>query len=62
MNLTISYGEMVKMVYLNFHTGFPEKMNVEEFQAVCERTKSNDPDAMTRMAALFSNSEQVCHC
>ena len=39
--------------------GFPEKVNVEEFRIVCDRTQANNPEAMTRLAALFANQDQV---
>lgn len=41
------------------YIGFPEDANIEEFQRVSERTEGQDPEPMTRIAALLYNEEQV---
>lgn len=39
--------------------GFPDVIDVEEYESVCERTEGLNPEATTRMAALLTNEEQV---
>ncbi|XP_052769062.1 CCA tRNA nucleotidyltransferase 1, mitochondrial-like isoform X2 [Mya arenaria] len=41
------------------YIGLPSQLNLEELEAVCERTDGTDPAPMTRIAALLSNTEQV---
>ena len=40
-------------------SGFPDVLNLEDYETACERTEDLQPDPTTRMSALLADEEQV---